>query len=56
MRPICDLIIGCVIRFHIADVVYEGGHIMAEKLNPVSRLAGSTYALLGNQFDIERPL
>jgi flavin reductase (DIM6/NTAB) family NADH-FMN oxidoreductase RutF len=53
--PGCDLIIGRVVRFHIADDVYENGNIIVEKLNPVSRLAGSYYATIGKQFEIERP-
>lgn len=54
--PACDLLIGRVVCFHIDETVYdEGGHIDAVKLGPISRLAGSSYAKLGEQFDIERP-
>ncbi|MFC7687930.1 flavin reductase family protein [Ureibacillus sp. GCM10028918] len=55
-KVICDLLIGEVIQFHLNDEVYEeNGRINAEKLNPVSRLAGSEYAKIGELFSIKRP-
>lgn len=55
-EPACDLLIGRVVRFHLAEDVYDnGGHIDPLRLNPVSRMAGSTYAKLGELFAIERP-
>lgn len=54
-QPACDLLIGRVVRFHFAEEVYENGHINADKLAPVSRMAGSSYAKLGTQFSMERP-
>jgi flavin reductase (DIM6/NTAB) family NADH-FMN oxidoreductase RutF len=53
--PACDLLIGRVVRFHIADEVYEQGHINPVKLGPISRMAGSSYSKLGEQFSIARP-
>lgn len=53
--PACDLLIGRVVRFHIDEALYEKGRIDAKALKPVSRLAGSDYAKLGEQFMIERP-
>ncbi|WP_424767649.1 flavin reductase family protein [Paenibacillus sp. sgz302251] len=53
--PACDLLIGRVVRFHVEESLYENGRIHAEALKPVSRLAGSDYAKLGEQFSIERP-
>jgi flavin reductase (DIM6/NTAB) family NADH-FMN oxidoreductase RutF len=53
--PACDLLIGRVVRFHIADEVYDRGQINPGKLNPVSRLAGQDYATLGRQFTMKRP-
>jgi flavin reductase (DIM6/NTAB) family NADH-FMN oxidoreductase RutF len=53
--PGCDLLICRVVRFHIADDIYENGRINAERLKPVSRLAGNDYAALGRQFAIVRP-
>ncbi|GGG03304.1 flavin reductase family protein [Paenibacillus aceti] len=53
--PTCDLIIGKVVCFHITDELYESGRIDAEKLKPVSRLAGNNYSKLGEIFAIARP-
>ncbi len=54
-EPACDMIIGRVVRFHFEHGVYENGNIISEKLQPVSRMAGSNYAVLGEQFALERP-
>ncbi|WP_028596493.1 flavin reductase family protein [Paenibacillus assamensis] len=53
--PTCDLLIARVVRAHIADDIYEDGRIDAEKLQLVSRMAGSYYSSLGKLFSIERP-
>lgn len=42
-----DLIIGKVLTFHIADEIYQDGKIDLLKLNPVSRLSGKRYNLVG---------
>ncbi|RKP51678.1 flavin reductase family protein [Cohnella endophytica] len=54
--PACDLLIGRVVMFHVAEALHEGGRIDPLALKPVSRLAGSSYAKLGELFSIERPL
>jgi flavin reductase (DIM6/NTAB) family NADH-FMN oxidoreductase RutF len=54
-QPACDLLIGRVVRFHIADDVYEHGHIDPENLGPISRMAGNSYAKLGPLFSMDRP-
>lgn len=54
--PAADLIIGRVVHFHIAESLYDNGHIDAEGLKPVSRLAGNSYAKLGEQFAMDRPV
>ncbi|MBD7970637.1 flavin reductase family protein [Paenibacillus gallinarum] len=53
--PACDLIIGRVVRFHIADSLIDHGRIDANELQPVSRLAGNHYSKLGPMFSLERP-
>lgn len=50
-----DLIVGKILKFHIDEVIYEEGRINQEKLAPVSRLAGSNYAKIGEIFTLERP-
>jgi len=51
----CDLIIGRVVCFHIAEELYKSGHIDAQLLKPVSRLAGNNYSKLGEIFSVDRP-
>lgn len=53
--PGCDLIIGRVIQYHIEDEIIENGRIDPHGLNAVSRLAGNSYAKIGEIFEIERP-
>ncbi|UHA75943.1 flavin reductase family protein [Paenibacillus sp. 481] len=53
--PACDLLIARVVRFQLAEEIYEHGRIHAAKLNPVSRMAGNDYATLGKLFSIDRP-
>lgn len=53
--PGCDLIIGRVVQFHIEDDIYENGRIDQRGLAAVSRLAGASYAKIGETFEIERP-
>ena len=54
-QPGCDLIIGKVVQFHVADELYDNGRIDAKGLAAVSRLAGANYAKIGEIFAIERP-
>lgn len=53
--PACDLLIGRIVCFHIDEALYENGHIDPLALKPVSRLAGTSYAKLGEIFGIDRP-
>lgn len=52
-----DLLLLEIVSYHIAERVYdaEREYILAEKLAPVSRLAGNDYSKLGPQFTLERP-
>ncbi|MCP3762971.1 flavin reductase family protein [Domibacillus sp. A3M-37] len=54
-NPGCELIIGKIVQYHIQKDVYSQGRIHHEKLGPVSRLAGSSYAEIGSVFSIKRP-
>jgi flavin reductase (DIM6/NTAB) family NADH-FMN oxidoreductase RutF len=51
-----DLIIGEVVHVHVEDALYHEGRIDAHAFAPVSRLAGHTYATLGELFDRPRPV
>ncbi|AJI26340.1 flavin reductase family protein (plasmid) [Bacillus cereus] len=53
--PGCDLLVGRVVQFHIADEIYSKGRIDPKGLGAVSRLAGHNYAKIGEIFSIERP-
>ncbi|MDN3956411.1 flavin reductase family protein [Sporolactobacillus laevolacticus] len=55
-NPSCDLLIGRVVYYHIREDLYKKGRINAAGLKPVSRLAGSTYAKLGETFELTRPV
>ncbi|MFJ5767529.1 flavin reductase family protein [Lysinibacillus sp. NPDC093210] len=50
-----DLFIGEVVQFHLDDAIYCEGKIDPRTLKAVSRLAGSSYAKIGDLFEIERP-
>lgn len=54
-EPGSDLFIGEVIRFHVDEAIYEDGRIDPRCLNAVSRLAGTSYAKIGDIFSMERP-
>nr|WP_139491283.1 flavin reductase family protein [Brevibacillus dissolubilis] len=49
-----DLIIGEVVHVHVDDELYFDGKIDTAKFQPVSRLAGLTYATIGEMFDRPR--
>lgn len=51
----CELIIGRIVQFHIENDIYEKGRIDPRGLAAVSRLAGNSYAKIGEIFEIERP-
>lgn len=53
--PSCDLLIGRIVHYHIRKDLYENGRIDAQGLKPISRLAGSYYAKLGETFELKRP-
>ncbi|MBS4214547.1 MULTISPECIES: flavin reductase family protein [Neobacillus] len=53
--PGCDLIIGKIVQYHIESSIYENGRIDPRGLTAVSRLAGNSYAKIGDIFEIERP-
>jgi flavin reductase (DIM6/NTAB) family NADH-FMN oxidoreductase RutF len=55
VTPGCDFIIGKVVQFHIESDIYKNGRIDPSGLGAVSRLAGNSYAKIGEIFEIERP-
>ncbi len=52
-----DLILGRIVKVHVhKSAINAQGKIDIEKLNPLARLAGSTYAKLSDYFNIPRGL
>lgn len=54
-KTTADLLIARIVRFHIDRELYKHGRIDARQLAPVSRMAGNSYATLGELFDVKRP-
>jgi flavin reductase (DIM6/NTAB) family NADH-FMN oxidoreductase RutF len=50
-----SLVIGEVLRFHIADAVFENFRIDPKVLLPVGRMGGPTYVRTTDLFDLARP-
>lgn len=48
------IVIGEVVRFHVADELIDSGRIDTGALQPVGRLAGAEYTTLGRRFSLER--
>ena len=49
------LVLGEVVRVHVARDIWRAGRIDPRLLDPVLRLAGSMFAELGETFDLRRP-
>lgn len=49
------LIIGQIVHFYVADHLYQNGRIDQEKLRPVARIGGPTYARLGEFIHLPPP-
>lgn len=53
-RPNADFLIGEVVWFHLDNELYSAGRIDAETLQPVGRMAGTTYVRGGEMFSMPR--
>ena len=51
----CHLILGEVVRVHVAREIWHDERIDPQLLDPVLRLAGSMFAELGETFNLRRP-
>ena len=47
--------LGEVLRFHLADELFEDYRINPDRLRAVGRMGGPTYARTTDRFDLERP-
>jgi flavin reductase (DIM6/NTAB) family NADH-FMN oxidoreductase RutF len=50
-----SLVIGQVLRFHVADDIIENFRIDPDKLKPIGRMAGNSYVRATDRFDMVRP-
>ena len=50
-----SLVVGEIVRAHIADGMLTDGRVDPEKLKPVGRLSGDAYAFMGRLVHIPRP-
>lgn len=52
---IADLLLLSIQAYHLEDALYQKTHVLADQLDPISRLAGNDYAKLGQTLTIPRP-
>ena len=50
-----SLVLGEVLRFHVADELFDSYRIAPEKLRAVGRMGGPSYARTTDRFDLQRP-
>ncbi|MBC8165532.1 MAG: flavin reductase family protein [Bryobacteraceae bacterium] len=50
-----SIVLGEVLRFHVADEIFDQYRIDPDKLNAVGRMGGPTYARTTDRFNLERP-
>ncbi len=50
-----ELIVGKILYLHVQKTAYQNGRILLSETKPVSRLGGTSYAKLGELFDIPIP-
>ena len=50
-----NLVLGEVVRFHVADDLFEDYRIDPDKLRAIGRMGGPTYARTMDRFDLLRP-
>jgi flavin reductase (DIM6/NTAB) family NADH-FMN oxidoreductase RutF len=50
-----SIVIGEVLRFHIADALVEDFRIDPDKLHPIGRMGGPSYTRTTDRFDLIRP-
>ena len=48
------IIVGEIVWLHIAKEVYQDGKILLDALKPLSRLAGKSYGLTTDSFELDR--
>jgi flavin reductase (DIM6/NTAB) family NADH-FMN oxidoreductase RutF len=50
-----SLVIGEVVRFHVANELFDNFKIDPDVLQPIGRMGGPTYTRVTDRFDLVRP-
>jgi Conserved protein/domain typically associated with flavoprotein oxygenases, DIM6/NTAB family len=50
-----SIVLGEVLRFHIADEIVEDYKVDPDRLHPIGRMGGPTYTRTTDRFDLQRP-
>jgi flavin reductase (DIM6/NTAB) family NADH-FMN oxidoreductase RutF len=50
-----SLVLGEVLRFHVADELFQDYRIDPDRLQAIGRMGGPTYSRTKDRFDLERP-
>ena len=50
-----SLVLGEVLRFHVADELFDDFRIDPDRLRPIGRMGGPTYTRTTDRFNLERP-
>lgn len=50
-----SLVIGEVLRFHVADELFDNFRVDPDRLHPIGRMGGPTYTRTTDRFEMERP-
>ena len=50
-----SLVVGTVVRFHVADGLFSGDAVDADRLRAIGRMGGSAYVRTKDRFEMPRP-
>ncbi|MDP2951973.1 MAG: flavin reductase, partial [Chloroflexota bacterium] len=50
-----SLVVGEIVRAHVADALFENGTIDPFRLEPIARLGADLYCRIGHVFEMKRP-
>jgi flavin reductase (DIM6/NTAB) family NADH-FMN oxidoreductase RutF len=50
-----SIVLGRVVRFHVAEEIFDDFRIDPDKLRAIARMGGPTYARTTDRFDLARP-
>jgi flavin reductase (DIM6/NTAB) family NADH-FMN oxidoreductase RutF len=53
--PKSNIVLGRIVCIHVKDEVWDGDGIIHDRLQPIGRLAGSSYCKTDSTFEMQRP-